>query len=65
MDIGKKIKEQRELSNWTQQELADKLSVSHVTISRYESNVREPDAQTLSLLADLFSITVDELLGRR
>jgi len=64
MNIGKEIKAQRELNNLTQQELADKIGVSCSTIGKYETNDREPNAQMLVNLADIFNITVDELLGR-
>ena len=64
MDIGKEIKTQRELNNWTQQQLADRIGVSCSTIGKYETNDRTPDADMLVKLADLFDITVDELLGR-
>ena len=64
MNLGKKIKAQRELSNWTQQELANRLDVSCSTIGKYETNDRKPDIEMLIKLANIFDISLDELVGR-
>ena len=37
MDIGSQIKERRQMLGWSQDELAQKLYVSRVTVSRWET----------------------------
>lgn len=48
----------------TQQELAEKLGISAVTISGYELGRREPSIEILERIADCFGVSVDYLLGR-
>lgn len=48
----------------TQEGLAAKLGISRSALSHYEKNRREPDYATLSMLADLFNVSTDYLLGR-
>lgn len=38
MEIGKKIKEQREQKNWSQDDLAEILNISRQSISKWELN---------------------------
>lgn len=47
----------------TQQDVADALSVSRSTYASYESGRRMPPLDVLMRLADLYSITLDELTG--
>jgi transcriptional regulator with XRE-family HTH domain len=60
-DIIRKLREQ---NDWSQQQLADKINKSSSTVGMYEANQRDPDTETLSVLADLFGVTTDLLLGR-
>lgn len=62
--IGKRLKKLREEYNMLQKELALKLSLSQQTISLYESNRRQPDYETLKVIADFFDVSIDYLLGR-
>ena len=48
----------------TQEELGEKVGVSNVSISWYESGNRTPDAATLNKLADVLETSTDYLLGR-
>lgn len=49
----------------TQEQLAEQLSVSSVSISKWERNETLPSLELLCKLADYFEVTVDELLGRQ
>lgn len=49
----------------TQEQLAEQLMVSSVTISKWERNETLPSLELLCKLADYFDVTVDELLGRK
>lgn len=59
-----KIKELRNERNLTLAELSSKLKLSPQVLSRYERGDREPDLNTLCLIADFFGCSVDYLLGR-
>ena len=62
MSIGNKIKEYRELNKMTQKDIAEVLEVEPGTISKYESGIIEPNIESLKRLAEIFNITVDELI---
>ena len=62
MDIGNQIRERRARLGLSQDELAQKLYVSRVTISHWETGKTLPDVQSMLLLANLFDTTIDELL---
>lgn len=62
MSIGNKIKEYREANKMTQKDIAEILEVEPGTISKYESEMIEPNIESLKRLADTFNITVDELI---
>lgn len=48
----------------TQNELSKSLKMSRSTIGMYEKGAREPDFETLELIADYFNVDTDYLLGR-
>lgn len=62
--IGERLKKLRQERGILQRQLAEILKITQQTISLYESNKREPDAETLSKIADFFGVTIDYLLGR-
>lgn len=62
--LSERIKERRLLLGYNQPELAKIMNVSKQTVSNWENGNRTPDAETLSKLSDLFSVSVDFLLGK-
>ncbi|MBE5755032.1 MAG: helix-turn-helix transcriptional regulator [Clostridiales bacterium] len=52
-------------NNLSRAQLADKLNVSVRLISYWENGKRECDFDMLIKIADLFSVSVDYLLGRK
>ncbi|WP_373231302.1 helix-turn-helix domain-containing protein [Cohnella sp.] len=64
MNIGNRIALLRDKRGWTQETLASSLGISRAALSHYEKNRREPDTETLTKVADLFSVTIDYLVGR-
>ena len=58
------FKRLRTSSGYTQADIAEKLGISKSTISMYENGNREPDFETLELIADFFNVDIDYLLGR-
>ncbi len=64
--IGSFISALRRAAGMTQRDLAEQLNVSDKAVSRWERDESAPDLTLLPLIADLFGITVDELLrGQR
>lgn len=63
MLLRDKLKYLRMLNKMTQQELANKLCVSKMTISNYEVGKTEPDIDMLVSIAEQFGVTVDYLVG--
>ncbi len=63
MNIGKTIKELRTKNEMTQEELANMCGVSMQAVSRWETSVTFPDITLLPIIASLFHVTTDELLG--
>ncbi|WP_146549046.1 helix-turn-helix domain-containing protein [Rummeliibacillus suwonensis] len=62
--LGTRIRKLREQYNISQKDFAKKINVSNVVLSRYESDERKPDYDTLEKIADYFEVSVDYLLGR-
>ena len=63
MEFSEKVKTLRGKYNYTQEELAEKLFVSRVTVSKWESGRGYPNLDSLKLMAKVFSVSVDELLS--
>lgn len=51
-------------NGYTQQELANKIGVSRSAVGMYENGDREPDFETLEVIADFFNVDMDYLMGR-
>lgn len=62
--FGRRLANLRKLKGLTQEELADRLSLTRSTYAQYEIGRREPDFKTILKLADFFNISVDYILGR-
>ncbi|MBQ8885327.1 MAG: helix-turn-helix transcriptional regulator [Clostridia bacterium] len=62
--FAERIKYLRTEAEFSQHYLAKKLNTGQPSISHWETGQSEPDMETLWLLADLFDVSVDYLLGR-
>ena len=60
--LGARIAALRRDAGWSQAELAGRLGVSASAVGMYEQGRREPSADTLVALADIFGVTTDYLL---
>lgn len=58
----KRLKELRLQKGLTQQQVATAIGKTYQAYSYYENGKRDPDTETLKLLADFFEVTVDYLL---
>jgi len=56
-----RIRELRIKAGIRQQDLGRMLGVSAVAVSKWERGVSQPDIETLSILADFFGVSIDEL----
>lgn len=63
MNIGKVLTELRAGTDYSQQDIADKLGVSRVTVGKWESNRSMPRKGNLEQLSDFYGVTVAELMG--
>ena len=61
--IGKFISEMRKEQNLTQRQLADSLSISDKTISKWERGKGLPEVSLMMPLCDILGISVNELLS--
>ena len=62
MTMGEKIYTLRTQHNMSQGDLADKLNVSRQSISKWENNNSTPDLEKIVKLAEIFGVTLDELI---
>jgi transcriptional regulator with XRE-family HTH domain len=63
MKFNEKLCELRKQNGMTQEELAAKLYVSRTAISKWESGRGYPNIESLKAVAEVFSVSVDELLS--
>lgn len=64
MKIAENIKLNRKALGLTQEKLASLLNGKKSLISNYENGYSTPDIYALIKLADIFQLTLDELVGR-
>lgn len=63
MTIGERISKELHDKGMTQRELAEKVGISEVSISRYVSEGRQPRATALGQIAKVLGVTTDYLIG--
>lgn len=63
LNIGANIKRLRLAKGFTQEQLANLLSVSAAAVSKWEAKNIYPDITMLYPLAEIFQVSMDELLG--
>lgn len=63
--VGKRISVLRKKVNMTQMELADRVGISFQAVSNWERGNSMPDISKLPELAEIFGISVDELIGEK
>ena len=62
MTLGERIQKYRKMKGLSQEELGKLLHISRQTISKWESNQSSPDIQSWKAMADVFGISLEELL---
>lgn len=63
MTLSQRIKNLRQSKGLTQQELADKLSISRSTLAGYEAESKQPSYEVLLQIAHFFDVSTDYLLS--
>lgn len=62
MDICERLREARNQAGMTQEQVAESIMVSRVTISHWENGKSLPDIASLISLSDLYHISLDSLV---
>ena len=62
--IGKRLADIRKEKNYKQIDLAEMLNVTQQVISNIERGVTTPDIEQLKKIADIYNISLDQLVGR-
>ena len=57
------LTELRKLHNMSQEELAEKIGISRQTLSKYETGESLPDIEKCRMLADVFGVSIDDLIS--
>ena len=63
--LGQNIADRRKLLRMTQEDLADKLNITAQAVSKWENDISVPDLSLLVALADLFEVSLDELVRNK
>lgn len=62
--ISMRIRELRKQAKLSQEMMAEKIGVSRQAITKWETGLGVPDLENLVAIADLFKLSLDELMGR-
>lgn len=62
-ELGQRVSELRKELGWTQKQLAETLDISQQLIAAYESGSRKIPASMLPVLAKLFAVKLEQLMG--
>ena len=63
MSFADNLVELRKLNNLSQEDVAEKIGVSRQTLSKYEIGESLPDIDRCKQLADVFGVTMDDLVS--
>lgn len=62
--FGQRFVRLRKEKGFTQEDIASKINISAQAVSKWENDISLPDIAILGDLADIFNLSIDELLGR-
>jgi transcriptional regulator with XRE-family HTH domain len=63
VQVGQAIRARRIIANMSQQELANRIGVSFQQVQKYEKGTNRVGAGRLPLIAEIFSVPINELFG--
>ncbi|HBB20647.1 MAG TPA: transcriptional regulator [Ruminococcus sp.] len=61
--IGRFLKELRKENQLTQEQLGEKLGVTNKTVSRWETGTYLPPVECLSMLSEMYGVSINELVA--
>lgn len=64
MSLEEQIKNYRKMSGMSQEKMAEKIGVSRQAITKWENGTGTPDISNLIAIAELFQVSLDELLKK-
>lgn len=64
MKLAEKIMALRKQRGWSQEELAQQLSVSRQSVSKWESGASVPDLDKILKMSEIFDVSTDALLKK-
>ena len=64
-DFSWRIRKMRVEREMSQRDLAELLGVDRTTVAGWETHRRTPDLFMIVKMADIFGVTIDNLVGRR
>ncbi len=62
LTLGEKLREVRKMNNFTQDFVAEQLNICRSTYTYYETGKTEPSLKSLSILAKLYGVSLEEFL---
>lgn len=62
MKFNEKLKSLRETKHLTQEDVAEQLSISRQSVSKWEQGINEPDIETLKRLCIILNCSIEELV---
>lgn len=62
MKISEQLQKQRKQHNMSQEQLADKLSISRQAISKWENGTTLPSFSNVVMISELFDISLDDII---
>src|SRR5690606_27223622 len=63
--FGRRLRAAREAAGLSQAFVGERLGVSRQAVGQWETGETSPNPETLRILADLYEVSVDSLLGRQ
>lgn len=61
--LSRNLKVLRKINGYTQEKLAEKLGISRQSVAKWERGESVPDLNNLVVLAQLFNVTLDNLVN--
>lgn len=63
MTLGQRIQQGRKAAGWSQEDLAEMLSVSRQAVSKWENDSGYPDMEKMIRLSQMYQVSLDYLVG--
>ncbi len=62
-EVGRRLKEARKISGYTQKQVAEKMLMTQQQYSRFENGIFELNYEQLVFLCKLYDVSADYILG--